>query len=129
MSKNGSPPYVGYMHPPEHTRFKKGKSGNPRGRPRKQQNTNTVLERVLSRNVRVADQEKRIPIRDALMRKLRELALQGDKRAIAMLRRILDEAGVGAPEDDIPNQVRNEMLNLLVHLGMPTDHLRGADDT
>ena len=25
---------VGYRHPPEHTRFKPGKSGNPRGRPR-----------------------------------------------------------------------------------------------
>lgn len=127
MSKNGSSSYVGYMHPPAHTRFKKGKSGNPRGRPRKQHDTITVLERVLCRKVRVTGQEKRIPIRDALMLKLRELALQGDKRAIAMQRRILDEAGVGAPEDDDPNQARNEMLNLMDHLGVPTDHLKGAD--
>ncbi|WP_254438687.1 DUF5681 domain-containing protein [Ruegeria arenilitoris] len=27
---------VGYMRPPEHSRFKKGKSGNPKGRPKKQ---------------------------------------------------------------------------------------------
>lgn len=41
MSKSEEPPqpedpdeaYVGYGKPPKHTQFKKGKSGNPKGRP------------------------------------------------------------------------------------------------
>ena len=32
---------VGYRNPPQHTRFKPGQSGNPRGRPRGQRNLTT----------------------------------------------------------------------------------------
>ena len=73
---------VGYMNPPEHTRYKKGKSGNPRGRPRKREDLNTVLQRVLNRKVRVKDNDQKLPVQDALIWKLRELALQGDKQAL-----------------------------------------------
>ena len=44
-------PTTGFMNPPKHTQFQKGKSGNPRGRPRKRDDLNTVLERVLKRKV------------------------------------------------------------------------------
>jgi Family of unknown function (DUF5681) len=37
---------VGYGRPPEHSRFKRGQSGNPRGRPRKHRNFRTVLRRA-----------------------------------------------------------------------------------
>lgn len=89
---------VGYKNPPEHTQFKKGKSGNPRGRPRKRDDMNTVLQRVLNRKVRVKGLDGNMPIRDAMMWKLRELALQGDKQAHALQRRILTEAGHDTPD-------------------------------
>ena len=38
---------VGYGNPPQHTRFKKGQSGNPRGRPKGTLNLATVLARTL----------------------------------------------------------------------------------
>lgn len=71
---------VGYMSPPEHTRFKKGKSGNPRGRPRKQEDLNNLLNRVLKRKVRVKDNDRKMPIREALIWKLRELACRATSR-------------------------------------------------
>ena len=40
---------TGYCNPPEHTRFKTGQSGNPRGRPKGTLNLATVLERTLAR--------------------------------------------------------------------------------
>src|SRR5690242_16174267 len=41
-SDNSDHEKVGYCHPPQHTRFQKGQSGNPRGRPR-----NTKKRRAL----------------------------------------------------------------------------------
>ncbi|WP_353890420.1 DUF5681 domain-containing protein [uncultured Aliiroseovarius sp.] len=35
MSDQNDKSPVGYMCPPEHARFKKGKSGNPKGRPKR----------------------------------------------------------------------------------------------
>jgi hypothetical protein len=44
---------VGYRRPPLHSRFKKGQSGNPNGRPAGRPNLNTVLERALHQKVPV----------------------------------------------------------------------------
>ncbi len=101
---------VGYMNPPEHTRFKKGKSGNPRGRPRKREDLNTVLNRVLNRKVRVKENDQKLPIRDALMWKLRDLALNGDKQAMALQRRIIDESGIADPNAYSPEEEKKKIL-------------------
>ena len=106
-------PKVGYMNPPEHTQFKKGKSGNPRGRPRKREDLNTVLHRVLNRKVRVKDNEQKLPIRDALIWKLRDLALQGDKQAMALQRRIIDESGITDPNAYSPEEKKKKILRAL----------------
>ena len=106
-----APPKVGHMNPPQHTRFKKGKSGNPRGRPRKQEDLNTVLHRVLNRKVRTKDDDQTMPIRDALMRKLRELALQGDRQALALQRRIIDESGIADPDACSPEEKKRRILS------------------
>jgi len=42
---------LGYCNPPEHGRFKKGQSGNPKGRPKGTLNLATVLERTLREKV------------------------------------------------------------------------------
>lgn len=59
---------IGYKKPPRHTRFRKGQSGNPKGRPKGTQNLKTDLAEELSephlesgrnphRIVRVGDSE------------------------------------------------------------------------
>ncbi|MBD3678206.1 MAG: hypothetical protein HUJ27_07375 [Rhodobacteraceae bacterium] len=103
-------PTVGYMNPPEHSQFKKGKSGNPRGRPRKREGLITVLHRALNRQVQVKDNDQKLRIRDALMWKLRDLALQGDKQAMALQRRIIDESGIADPNAYSPEEEKKQLL-------------------
>ena len=114
-------PTTGFMNPPKHTQFQKGKSGNPRGRPRKRDDLNTVLERVLKRKVRIRDEERKIPIRDALIWKLRELALQGDKQALALQRSIIEQAGLDQTDAHDPEAKKMKILKALENMGVTVE--------
>ena len=50
---------VGYKKPPLHSRFKNGRSGNPRGRPRGAKNFSTVLNDALNQRVVVTENGRR----------------------------------------------------------------------
>ena len=47
---------VGYGKPPKHSRFKKGQSGNPRGKPRGTKNSATLLRQALLASVIVKEE-------------------------------------------------------------------------
>ncbi|NKW71434.1 hypothetical protein HGD85_00245 [Rhodobacteraceae bacterium R_SAG10] len=113
------------MNPPEHTRFKKGKSGNPRGRPRKPKDLNTVLQQVLNRKVRIRDEERKIPIRDALIGKLRELALQGDKQALSLQRRIVEEADLAHTDVHAAAEIKEKVLQGFENMGVKVNRSEG----
>lgn len=89
---------VGYGKPPEHSRFRKGKSGNPKGRPKGVRNFTTDLQAMLSMPVSVTEDGKRqkISTQHAALLRLREKALTGDQRA---LDRLLALALSHAPEE------------------------------
>jgi hypothetical protein len=78
---------VGYRKPPKHTQFKKGQSGNPRGRPRGTRNLATDLSAELSElvTVREAGHSRPISKQRALINSLMAKALKGDTRAAAMV--------------------------------------------
>jgi hypothetical protein len=63
---------VGYGKPPHHTRFKKGQSGNPRGRPKGSKNLPTLLSEALNEPVVVAENGRRrkITMRQAIIKQL-----------------------------------------------------------
>ena len=50
---------VGYCKPPHRTRFRKGQSGNPRGRPSGARNFSTMLSEALNELVIVAENGRR----------------------------------------------------------------------
>jgi hypothetical protein len=61
---------VGYRRPPEHTRFKKGRSGNPGGRPRKTGAVEVDLEGWVNQSVTVVQngQARRMSKREVMLR-------------------------------------------------------------
>ncbi len=89
MSREDAPEAVGYKRPPQHSRFKKGQSGNPSGKPRRTKSGAAVDEReaVLGRMVttRINGKVVRITARRALYEKAADMAFKGDLRALALL--------------------------------------------
>ena len=88
----------GYMKPPKDKRFKPGQSGNPAGRPKRIDDPYTTLQKVLARRITVTGETKKMTIQQALFRRLRERAIAGDKRAMALQRTILAMAAALQPE-------------------------------
>ncbi len=78
---------VGYRNPPKHTWFKKGESGNPKGRPKGTLNLATVLARTLREKVIINEngQRKVITKLEAAVKQLVNKAASGDLRALRHL--------------------------------------------
>jgi len=78
---------VGYGKPPRETRFVKGRSGNPRGRPRGAKSFNTLLSDKLNEPVTVAENggRRKISKREAIVTQLVNRSAAADFRAIKIL--------------------------------------------
>ena len=88
---------VGYGKPPAEHRFQKGKSGNPRGRPRKARAVKLPTNRLLGsdepttalileeayRTVRVREGDRIVdmPVNQAILRAMQQNALKGNRIA------------------------------------------------
>lgn len=89
---------VGYCRPPKHSQFRKGASGNPRGRPKGALNLATVLARKLREKVVVEENGKRMTVTkiEAAIGQATNKAVAGDLRALqflATLVRSVEEPG------------------------------------
>jgi hypothetical protein len=93
---------VGYGKPPKTTRFKKGKSGNPRGRPKGSLNLATDLTAELGEHITVREdgRPRKVSKQRALIKSLMAKALQGDVRAMASLLALYARVITEAPHDD-----------------------------
>jgi hypothetical protein len=78
---------VGYGKPPRHTRFVKGQSGNPRGRPCGAKNFTTLLEEALDEPVTVTESggRRKVSKRQAIVTQLVNRSATADFRAIKLL--------------------------------------------
>jgi hypothetical protein len=84
----------GFCRPPASTRFKKGVSGNPKGRPKGSLNIGTVFLKTLREKVVINEhgQRKTVTKLEAAFKQLVNKAAGGDLRAIAQLRVLASEA-------------------------------------
>jgi|HubBroStandDraft_5_1064220.scaffolds.fasta_scaffold14380_4 hypothetical protein len=111
---------VGYRNPPEHTRFRPGQSGNPKGRPKGTLNLATVLERTLRETVVITVKGKRKTVTklEAAVTQLSDKAVGGDMKAfqqLSTLVRSAEEREVQAPVansdlDEVDEQIVLEIV-------------------
>lgn len=88
MGNNGDGNYeTGYGKPPRHTRFQKGHSGNPKGRPRGSKNYATLLMEALHEPVIISEngRRKKITKQQVIIKQIVNRAASGDYRSIQLL--------------------------------------------
>lgn len=86
---------IGYRRPPKNGYFKKGNSGNPKGRPKGSGNFVTLLEKELGQSVIVNENGKKKTVTrlQAVVKRMVADALQGDRKAVITLFDILRRTG------------------------------------
>lgn len=74
---------VGYGKPPKEYQFKKGQSGNKKGRPKNSKNTYVLLDEILSQTIPITENGKLMHIskRNAVLIQLVNKAVKGDLKA------------------------------------------------
>lgn len=98
---------VGHRRPPVSTRFPKGQSGNPHGRPRGSRRQ-PPYEAVLGQLVTIRDgsRERRVTAAEAFLLQLAKRGLEGDGAAArATMDAIEDAVSAGALDDCLPTTI------------------------
>jgi hypothetical protein len=110
MSTN-SDEKIGYRNPPQRTQFKKGHSGNPKGRPKGKRNLATVLGKTLGEKVVINENGRRRTITklEAAVKQLVNKAASGDLRALHHLTALARSAEERSPEAITPTSVMAEV--------------------
>ena len=93
---NGMPYEVGFAKPPKDTQFRKGRSGNPKGRPKGKPNLATVIRRALDAKVMINEngQRRAVTKLEACVTQLINKAAGGDLRScqlVTQLARLSDD--------------------------------------
>ena len=81
---------VGYGKPPKAPRFRKGRSGNPSGRPKRTRTQLEVLRRELSQRVTVTEgcRKRRLTKGELIAKQLVTRAVKGEVAALRMMLRV-----------------------------------------
>jgi uncharacterized 2Fe-2S/4Fe-4S cluster protein (DUF4445 family) len=94
-SAAGSPHEIGYGKPPKASQFRKGRTGNPRGKRQGEENTISAFKRIVSRRVKINDGEqvRTITLAEAVILKNYHAALQKNPFAMSNIFRLAETSG------------------------------------
>jgi hypothetical protein len=104
----------GFGRPPKKTQFKKGVSGNPRGRPKKAADFKTDLAAELQERIVMTEngKQRRVTKQRAFVKTLTAAAIKKDIRAVNALLACIKYFG-GGSEDKITDSADTEDLDVL----------------
>lgn len=88
---------VGYKKPPKHTQFKKGQSGNPKGRPKRP--VGTSIKSFLDGSETGKNGEV-VSRREAMVTALVNSALEGNPKAFSLFMKFLNTSGLLRKEQE-----------------------------
>jgi len=129
MTRNAD---VGYGRPPQDTRFKKGASGNPKGRPKGSRNVAAVFAKTLREKVVINEHGKRKAITklEAAIKQFVNKAAGGDLRALQMLVNLSREAEareLSSPERSIIAEFDQRVIEGIVRRFQPATQIEGEE--
>ena len=106
MSTNDDAP-GGYGRPPKNTRFKPGRSGNAKGRPKGARNLKTDLASILQKRVVIREdgELRHVTRQEAMLLTLCAKALQGDTKASSQLFAMLTKTEIQQATPSQPDVV------------------------
>jgi hypothetical protein len=86
---------VGYGKPPKANQYRKGRTGNPRGKRGGEENMISAFKRIVLRRVKINDGEKvsTIPLAEAVILKNYNAAVQRDSIAMSNIYRLAEDSG------------------------------------
>lgn len=116
MSKRKEPYDVGYKKPPVRARFKKGASGNPKGRPKGSLNMATALNKALREPVTVLEngRRKKITKLDASLIGMTNRAVKGDAKAMQQLLSLAALVGIESSGTHVLGETDAAVMNSLM---------------
>jgi hypothetical protein len=93
---------VGYRRPPRRTRFKKGQSGNPNGRPQGRANAKTIVARAINEKVTVreGETERAMTKLEGMLQAHLVKAIKGDARSANLVINLVTRLGLLAETEN-----------------------------
>ena len=114
MPKHTNTEDIGYKQPPKNNQFQKGKSGNPKGRPKGSKNLKTILKKELEEKMSIQEKGKvkKVTKQEAIVKTLVNNTLKGDKHASQILLRLMTGIMLDQ-EEPITPELHEEDMKIL----------------
>lgn len=115
---------VGYGRPPKETQFARGRSGNPRGRPKGSKNLATLVLKESRQPVRINGPSgvRTVSKLQAAIMQLGNKSAQGDLRAsrefLTLVQRSEESAAAGSRTEGVQEADQRTMQNLLRRMSL-----------